>query len=1574
MGEPPVEDSQSYLFNLTISGSRQKVLQGLRAWLDLGLLTPEQFRSLVRVYQLHLEEEKDGQAPAKGGIPAEDSVRRAPTLPVRIGSAYLLWGLALFGFCGAHRFYLGRWRTGLLWLLTLGLLGVGQLIDLLLIPGMVREKNAALLGSAPQPSPAEPAAGIQSEPLASTPVPVVSSQPSWASRLLQNLLAELSVRWLLVLGLFLVVVSSGVLAGGQWQHFSPLAQYGVLLTYTAAFAAGAWWAYRQEGLRLTGQALETLALLLLPVNVWALDSLRIPWGMRGVALGLLLGIPLVAWGRVRSAGVGYAFYATLVNFLALAGLQTLWGLGPLGITYVGIASTVAYTWSRRLPALRGSKLWLLGAAGSLLVLRGLLTGQVQLWQLGLAVALLGWLVETFFVEETFFEVPGIPQTSPESAPESSCGMRFTPALSSEAEGLQSPESSEMGSLPLWVAQGWQWAGWVLLGLGWLLALAGVSSGLNQVKGTHPWVGWQLLAISLLGIHIFWRRLSQGRQVLDLALLFGVGLETTWALWQVVPWGWRQTLLQVLQREFGWPGSLLGIVLLPYGVLWLSWAARWQRREPSQTSPGGGSDPCGWNHLVQPTERLVLGLGGSLLLLSLANGATRFGHLFLGTGTLAGWWWYQSRLRRVTGDEEAVENRELSLAHRPFWVVLTHAYGVAALLAGLRWLLPDLPASGWGVMLLLLALLEWVGRVVLHRRRFTSAEESLGVWQQSADGLGLVLALLSYGTFLGQRFPFLPTVPEDKGDVLAWLWLLVPLVLTGAEVLALPPLAFMPPALRIPEAETAPGPEGSLPQQARSWREGIPCRDSLESLAIVSILLAQLLTFETSGGRLLGLGLGTLLMATQVWLRPCLAYGLLTVALGLGFALAAVEQTFQPTGVEWGSSWAALVLGLSLCRYPVKQLAARLQGVYQTALDGWSGVLGGWLLLWSSGLLFNELAGALGFGREDSSFGADLSGAAHFAASLSLALLLLLLAFGVHLGLEVTQAGILGSTAEESETARVSRTESFTNSPSAIARVDLLLYGMGWALELLLVSTVLGLRQGSIGVSGSEPLSILPVLAAVNLGLGILFWIGPEQILFAGRVSRRESPDGGRGQLSSLWSGPLIYAGLGWLGSHAQGGEFASVGSLGLSIVLLGLGRRERIPLLQELPLVNWEGLLGASGISLAAYEGWIDFLSHGGAFGDGLVLGGLVGLSLALVYRLCPLWVVDLLRLEAAWLARIAAGNWSLASLMLVPALGELSGAGKNLWLLTGAGLAAYAAWQGRKPSLSSESEPSPPPIDNASSGAHPAQVLWCYLSACQGAGILAVAVQLWLPQVDLWVWGGSLACGLGLVYSFLPWQRWRWWPDPWQNTALVLPMGILLVTATQTTSSNLLLGAAYYAFLSIRRSQVRLGYVSLFLSNWILLDYIWQQEWSSLSLSALPLLGSLLYVAQVDPGLQKSSARQKRHWLRSFSSGALVLVTLLETQGQLWAGFWPVILGLALGLLGLALQVRAYLFVGTVGFGLGVLRQGWLLAASYSFLLWGLGILSGFLLIGVAANFEQRRAQLGAWLNAWLEQLQNWE
>lgn len=51
---------------------------------------------------------------------------------------YLLW---LVGFFGVHRFYYGRQISGTLWFFTLGLLGIGWLIDLFLIPGMDRDAD-----------------------------------------------------------------------------------------------------------------------------------------------------------------------------------------------------------------------------------------------------------------------------------------------------------------------------------------------------------------------------------------------------------------------------------------------------------------------------------------------------------------------------------------------------------------------------------------------------------------------------------------------------------------------------------------------------------------------------------------------------------------------------------------------------------------------------------------------------------------------------------------------------------------------------------------------------------------------------------------------------------------------------------------------------------------------------------------------------------------------------------------------------------------------------------------------------------------------------------------------------------------------------------------------------------------------------------------------------------------------------------------------------------------------------------------------------------------------------------------
>lgn len=51
---------------------------------------------------------------------------------------YILW---IFGFTGSHRFYYGKPVSGTIYFFTLGLLGIGWLIDLFLIPSMDRQAD-----------------------------------------------------------------------------------------------------------------------------------------------------------------------------------------------------------------------------------------------------------------------------------------------------------------------------------------------------------------------------------------------------------------------------------------------------------------------------------------------------------------------------------------------------------------------------------------------------------------------------------------------------------------------------------------------------------------------------------------------------------------------------------------------------------------------------------------------------------------------------------------------------------------------------------------------------------------------------------------------------------------------------------------------------------------------------------------------------------------------------------------------------------------------------------------------------------------------------------------------------------------------------------------------------------------------------------------------------------------------------------------------------------------------------------------------------------------------------------------
>ena len=51
---------------------------------------------------------------------------------------YILW---IFGFLGAHRFYYGKPVTGTIYFFTLGLLLIGWIVDLFLIPSMDRQAD-----------------------------------------------------------------------------------------------------------------------------------------------------------------------------------------------------------------------------------------------------------------------------------------------------------------------------------------------------------------------------------------------------------------------------------------------------------------------------------------------------------------------------------------------------------------------------------------------------------------------------------------------------------------------------------------------------------------------------------------------------------------------------------------------------------------------------------------------------------------------------------------------------------------------------------------------------------------------------------------------------------------------------------------------------------------------------------------------------------------------------------------------------------------------------------------------------------------------------------------------------------------------------------------------------------------------------------------------------------------------------------------------------------------------------------------------------------------------------------------
>ena len=421
----------------------------------------------------------------------------------------------------------------------------------------------------------ETTSDIEQSPL-SLPVKTLvknTPKPNIIGQLWQNFLDELSIRWLLFLGIFLVIVSSGVLAASQWDHFPRLGQYLILLIYTLIFWGIGFWSSKQDNLKLTSQTLSAIATLLIPINFWAINQhldwiwrgdLAIPLGQFGLGNNILEWIIIVISSITLTATIylqpqfkhkNNKFFLPL--FLLLSYLHLGWSLPllPLTAVYVSIISISVIYYKLLLPQQQYSlvNLLFLFASWSLLLVRGLSISVVDsdfLFNYALAIALFGWLLSTIYLTQE----------------------RTSKIISSNEQQQKARQLTNT-----FLSKVFQTISIIILTFTWLLSLLG---GIVQSQLFF----WQTVGISALAIHLFTQRLTLYWRKRDLTAIFFIGLQTLYISKELIPDHLRSEALNlavtVSKTEY-FPESVFGVTLFPYVILFVFIATWLYRRQKPQ---------------------------------------------------------------------------------------------------------------------------------------------------------------------------------------------------------------------------------------------------------------------------------------------------------------------------------------------------------------------------------------------------------------------------------------------------------------------------------------------------------------------------------------------------------------------------------------------------------------------------------------------------------------------------------------------------------------------------------------------------------------------------------------------------------------------------------------------------------------------------------------------------------------------------------------------------------------------------------------------------------------------------------
>ena len=545
-----------------------------------------------------------------------------------------------------------------------------------------------------------------------------AKSPNLITQLLQSLMAELSLRWLLFLGLFLVVVSSGLLAASQWQKFPPSAQYLVLLAYTLCFGTATVWTRKTKKLQLTSQTLRLVTLLLVPVNFWAIDGLGL-WNNIGeylivVFASFFLTTIVIYFYKKPNVSIKWISIAPL-NLLGLSYLHYGWRVSgfPILAIYLSVIgtaiATIFHNQSQKITETieienkTNTRDPLTGIAiviYTLLILltRAIFIANVDITKLGLALGIIGWIL---LKNNTLNQIKG----------------------------------------KLFVQN---WIGISLLLLGWLVSL-----------DAQP---WQALIINIISLLLLAENLQKSWRPIQLSAIFLIGLQTTRLGWRLILITTGQNLVETTTQIFNTqnsPQSLLSLAWFPYLIL-MVWVTNWIYHRQQI-------------NLSKFSEKICLGFGVFLNILSWQNPLTIFLNLLASTITLA----------IFITRRQATRINLIYLTH--ITGLLSIFSGINYFLPDLSlttWaiILLIMMVSEWGIFILQTKITAET-RIVTPK----SSISLLSCFCLSAWHLGLVLAVISYILWLSNLENFSPNICTTINCQLSakWgiIWLITPLALT-----------------------------------------------------------------------------------------------------------------------------------------------------------------------------------------------------------------------------------------------------------------------------------------------------------------------------------------------------------------------------------------------------------------------------------------------------------------------------------------------------------------------------------------------------------------------------------------------------------------------------------------------------------------------------------------------------------------------------------------------------------------------------------------------------------------------------